>query len=292
MKNEDECTAVVLELMSLKSCSCKHLQFVVIKGQKRGSGIAQELECDLSKLDTSKLFKKSDVDIQTLEAVMKLGAKIKLKNIEKAVKHITDDKVLILESAVAACDPKLESDALTSLCTQSLSLNKPLLSSFLISQGAKPDCEIMIKAVDTKKPHEGLVSCLLSTPDGSACLLMHALVKSSLDLAQRCLEDGCRSIFGEVINLGDFLKSSKDFLCQNPNLLEKLLKMGVRPDGLSDSGRPIDIVLALPKDFQHRARLFCTLIENGADLAKTTYPRAQGTTVFHIATDMAIQLGE
>ncbi len=262
---------------------------------KRGSGVAEELGCNLSKLDTSKLFEKSDINLQTLQAAIKLGATVTFKNIEKAVKHITDDKVLVLECAVKACDPKPEDEALTSLCKQALILNKPMLSAFLMSQGANPDCESIVKAVDTKNPNEVLIACLLSTSGGCTCLLKHSLSKSSLSLAQKCLaddHDGSSSTISQEIDLGDFLKSSKDLLCQNPDLLDRLLKIGVNPDGLTDSNRPIDAVLALPKDFSQKIRLICTLIEFGANLTKATYPRGQGTTIFHIATELAIEKGK
>ena len=276
----------------MKTCSCNHLQFVIVKGRRRGSGIAQELGCNLSKLDASKLFEKSDIDLQTLQAVIKLGAIISFNSIEKAIKHITDDKRLVLESAVTACDPKLEGEALTSLCNQALNLNKPILSAFLISQGANPDSESMIRAVDTKNPSEGLVSHLLSTPDGTVCLFKHSLSKSSLTLVQKCLDGGYSSTLSQTINLGDFLKSSKDLLCQNPDLFDALLKTDVNPNGLSDSNKPIDALLALPKDLPQKIRLVSTLIEYGADLTKATYPRAQGTTIFHMATELAIQKGK
>ena len=261
---------------------------------KRGSGVAEELGCNLSTLDTSKLFEKPDINLQTLQAVIKLGATITLNDIEKAVKHITDNKVLVLESAVKTCDPKLEGEALTSLCKQALTLNKPMFAAFLISQGANPDNESIIKAVNTKNPNEGLVACLLSTPGGCTCLLKHSLSKSSLSLAQKCLDDHDNSSFtiSQEIDLGDYLKSSKDLLCQNPDLLNRLLKIGVNPNGLNDGNRPIDAVLALPKDFPQKIRLICTFIESGADLTKATYPRTQGTTIFHIATELAIEKGK
>ena len=258
---------------------------------KRGSGVAEELGCNLSKLDTSKLFEKPDINLQTLQAVIKLGAAITLNDIEKAVKHITDDKVLVLESAVIACDPKLEGEALTSLCKQALTLNKPMLSAFLISQGANPDNESIIKAIDAKNPNESLVACMLSTSDGCAWLLKHSLSKSSLTLAQKCLDDGSSPTISLEIDLGHFLKSPKDLLCQNPDLLDRLLKIGVNPDGLTDNSRPIDAILALPKDFPQKIRLICTLVESGADLSKATHPRAQGTTIFHIAAELAIEKG-
>ena len=261
---------------------------------KRGSGVAQELGCNLSKLDASKLLEKPDINLQTLQAVIKLGATITLNNIEKAIKHITDDKELVLEHAMKACDPQPEGEILTSLCKQALTLNKPMLSAFLISQGANPDSESIIKAVDTKNPNEGLISFLLSTPGGCTCLLKHSFSKLSLSLAQKCLnlQDSSSSTFSQEIDLGHFLKSSKDLLCQTPDLLDRLLKIGVNPDGLTDSNRPTDAVLALPKDFAQKARLICTLIESGADLKKATYPRSQGTTIFHIAIEMAIEKGK
>ena len=157
-----------------------------------------------------------------------------------------------------------------------------------IEQGAKPDIESMIKAVNTKRPNETLISSLISTPDGCVCLLMHAMNESALPLAQRCLQ-GCTLIFKEVINLCDFLKSSKDLLCQNPDFLEELLEVGVMADGIFVDSTPIDSVLALPKDFRHRVTLISILIEHGANLAKATYPRSHGTTIFHIATEMAIE---
>ena len=293
-KDATECTAVILDLVSMKTCSCNHLHYVIVKGIKGGSGIAQELGCNLSKLDTSKLFEKSDIDLQTLQAVIKLGATISLSDVENAVEHITDNKELVLESAMKACDPKPEGEALTSLCKQALTLKKPTLSAFLISQGANPDNESIIKAVDIKNPNDGLVSYLLSTPEGCACLFKHSLSKSSLALAQKCLDcldDGSSSTISQEINLGHFLKSSKDVLCQNPDLFDRLLKIGANPDGLTDSDRPIDAVLALPKDFPQKIRLICTLVESGADLKKATYPRTQGTTIFHIATELAIEKG-
>ena len=280
---------MVQELVSKKAYSCKDLQFLLMKTDKTGSGLALELRCDLLTVETSKLFEKSDIDVPTLENVMNLGAKIKLESVEEAIKHINDEKVPVLKFAVSACEPKLECEDLTSLCTQALYLSKPEISAWLITKGAKPDNETIIKAIDIKNPNESLVSFLLSIPDGCVCLLMHCISKSAPALAERCLQ-GCTSIFSQVINLGDFLKSSKDLLCQNPDLLEGLLKTGVNPNGLSDNNRPIDAVLALPKDFHSKARILCLLSEYGTDLTKATYPRGQGTTIFHIATEMAIEL--
>ena len=288
---QKECTMTVLELVSSNQYSCEHLQFVIMKTGKRGSGIALELKCNLSELKTSEIFKKGDVDVRTLQALIKLEATIKPKSVEKAIRHITDDKLPVLQFALSVCDPKVESEGLTSLCTQALADKKAMFSHFLISEGAMPDSENVIKALNLNNPHEGLVSFLLSTPYGHVCLIMHAIHKSALTLAEKCL-NGSTTIFPEVINLGDFLRSSKDLLCNQPDFLEKLLKIGVNPDGLHDSNRPIDAVLALPKDFQLKPRLMSTLIENGADLTKSTYPRTKGTTIFHIATEMAIDGGK
>ena len=287
-----ECTAIVRELVSMKDCSCNHLRFVIVKGAtKRGSGVALELGCNLSQLDTSKLFEKSDVDLQTLQAVVKLGGTISFTNIEKAVEHINDDKALVFEYAVSTSEPKLEIEALTSLCEQTLSLNKPKLSAFLLSRGASPDSESLIKAVNMKDPNDRFVSCLLSTPHGCSCLLEHSLSKSSLSMAQKCLDESCTPTVSQEIDLSNFLKSSKDLLCLNPDLLDRLLETGANRDGLAGT-RPIDAVLALPKDTPHKMRLLCALVESGADLARTTYPRTQGTTIFHIAVDLAIEKGK
>ena len=285
---QDECLSIILKFLDLKTCTCKHLQFMVMKNEMAGSGIALELNCNLSGVETFKLFQKSDIDLQTLEAVVKLGAKIKLKSVEEAVKHISDNKILVLRFAVSACDPKLECGALTSLCTKALSLRKPDLSAFLISEGAKPDNANIINAVDTKMPNEGLVSFLLSTSDGCSYLLLHAITTSALALAEQCLGDSAL-VCSEMIDLGKLMKSSRDLLCQNPELLENLFKAGVNPDGLSDDNRPIDAILALPKDFHQKARLLCLLAEHHADFTKATYPRSQGTTILHIATEMAIE---
>lgn len=263
-----------------------------MKTDKSGSGIAVELKCNLSELKMSKLFKKDDVDVPTLQALIKLGAVLNPKSVERAVSNITDDKLPVLQFALSVCDPKVESGTLTSLCKQALAEKKPILAHFLISEGAKPDSESIIKAIDIKNPHEDFVSYLLSTPDGCMCLLMHAIHKSELSLAEKCLLSGSTIIFPEVINLSDLLRSSKDLLCNEPVFLEKLLKIGVNPDGLCDSNRPIDAVLALPKDFQLKPRLMSILIEHGADLTKSTYPRTQRTTIFHIATEMAIDRGK
>ena len=284
----DECTAIVTKLLSIKICRSKHLQYVTMKTHMTGSGVAIDLECDLSELKMSKLLNKKGMEISTIEAAMKLGAIIKLRDVEKVVKHISDDRISILEFALTACDPNLDNDALTLLCNQALSLNKPEISAILISKGAKPDNENVIKSITSQNAHEGLVSHLLSTPDGCVCLLLQAISNSSLVLAKRCLE-GCTSIFKEVIDLGIFLKSPKDLLCQNPDFFEELLKLGANPNGLSDSNRPIDGVLALPSDFEYKSRLMCILAEHGADLTKATYPRTQGTSIFHMGTEMAFQ---
>ena len=254
-----------------------------------GSGVAIDFKCDLSELKMSELFEKKEVEVSTIEAAMKLGATIKLKDIEMAVKHISDEQTSVLEFALTACDPGVDNDipVLTLLCSQALSLNKPEISAFFISKGAKPENENVIKSITGQNAHEGLVLHLLSTPDGCVCLLMQAIYNKSLALAKRCLK-GCTSIFKEVIDLGKFLKSSKDLLCQNPDFFEELLKLGANPNGLSDSNRPIDAVLALP-DFEHKSRLICTLAEHGADLTKATHPRTQGTSIFHICTEMAFQ---
>ena len=114
---------------------------------------------------------------------------------------------------------------------------------------------------------------------------------SALTLAKRCLE-GCTLIFKEVIDLANFLKSPNDLLCQNPDFFEELLKLGVNPNGLSDGNRPIDATLALPPNFEHKSKLICTLAEHGADFTKATCPRTQGTSIFHIGTEMAIQLSK
>lgn len=262
-----------------------------MKTDMTGSGVAIDLKCDLSEMKISKLFDKKDIEIPTIEAAMKLGATIKLRNVEKIIKRISDDQISILEFVLTACDPSPDKDALTSLCNQALSLNKPEISALLISKGAKPDNEGVIRFINNQKPNESLVSYLLSTPDGCVCLLMLAICSSSLPLATRCL-DGCTSIFKEVIELGNFLKSSKDFLCQNPDFFEELLKFGVNPNGLSDDNRPIDAVLALPSDFEYKSRLICILAEHGADFTKATYPRIQGKSIFHIATEMASQLSK
>ena len=74
-----------------------------MKTHLTGSGVAIDLECDLSELKISKLFNKKGIEISTIEAAMKLGATIKLRDVEKAVKHISDDQISIQSTIVFPC---------------------------------------------------------------------------------------------------------------------------------------------------------------------------------------------
>ena len=294
VETKEDCTDLVLKLIALHNSRCKHLDYLIRETTTKGSGYAVRLACDLSQVKCLDVLRKPDINATTFEAVLKLGVSVNKSDIENAIEHINESKLsVVLELMISACNPPLNNE-LTTLCCSALSAKRFNIAACLISHGAKPQSSEVFKVLDWKNLNKKLVTYVISTPCGSAQMVKKAVGNPSYTkVVYKCIEGEFGSLNTELIDLSELLSSNS--FQNNPDLLEKLLSIGVNPNGLPDSRnpKPLDIVLAMPRNStKEKIEFVCALSKNGASLKHATYPKTQGTTIVHMATDMALETGK
>ena len=279
------------KLICKPDTKCKHLKFLLIYAPRvPGSGFASQVAVDLSDVNCSPLFNKSDFDVETMKAVLSLGATITPRDIKKAVGIFSERYLEVLKCSTSAC--RLQQSDLDSLCEIALAAKKPQFVAHFLSCGAKPDLAEVRKVLNWKDT-DNLESLFLYVAEQSESerskLVVQAIKHNCYSLASKLLSAG--AVACDQIDLGKLIASTS--LASNPKMFQQLLEAGISPNGTSGGTVPLDAVLSLKRyATERKVTLICSLVEKGANLEYVSTPRQEGTTIIHKMTDYALETGE
>ena len=267
---------------------CKHLSYV--------NEIASKLSCDLSDFSWKLLLKKEDLDHETMQVIVSLGAVISIKVVKSIIKEVDAHKVSLLKLAIEKCSPALSAEDINSLGEEALRRNKIRFFMEFYSHGATADGALIVNKMtvhDLIDPE--ITSHLKSTSEGCVNLFNKAVEMGKLEVAEDFLRESkdTRSQINLCLILHSLIKRSKDERWKYISFIEKLLtEFQINPDSIDDAECPLDIVLKLSKDYwREKVQLLSLLINHGASIAHCTFPRQNQTTLLHIATNFAIESG-
>lgn len=280
------------KLICKSDTKCEHLKFLLIYAPRvPGSGFASQVTVDLSDVNCSPLFNKSDLDAETMKAVLSLGATITPRDIKKAVSIFSESYLEVLKCSTSAC--RLEPSDLDSLYEKALAAKKPQFATHFLSCGAKPDLAEVKKVLNWKDTDncEGLFLYVAEESESERSdLVVQAIKHNCYNLASKLLSAG--AVACDQIDLAKLIASTS--LASNPEMFQQLLEAGVSPNGTSSGTTvPLDAVLSLKRyATERKVTLICSLVEKGANLEFVSIPRQEGTTIIHKMTDYALETGE
>ena len=302
---------------------CKHINYLVVKSAMPGSGVAASLACNLSVTSWKNLLRKEDLDMETLQAIVSLKGVISAQDV---VSIAPDKDMALLQFAIKNSTPKFNDSCLTKLAEEAIKLKKSSFaqvildylspegdSDKLIQQALKykdiifiekfvscRDAEINPASIvnilsKSDLTNKGLISYVMSTPEGQKSLFLKAVELFEFKLAEQCLKgvnDNAKKI--DLSNILKFLnQGNKDSRQELYSFTKRLLKLKCDPNGLEGGVCPLDVILGLSKEFQSEKTCFLVLLlQHGATIAQCTYQRKNGTTLIHVATQFAIETGE
>ena len=287
-----ELANLLRKLICKSDTKCEHLKFLLINAPKvPGSGFASQVAVDLSDVSCSPLLDKSDLDVETLKAVLSLGTTIAPRDIEKVVCVLSESNLEVLKCSTSAC--RLQQTDLNSLCRIALAAKKLQFASHFILCGAKPNLAEVKKILNWKETDncEGLFLYIAEQSESERSnLVVQAIKHNCYNLASMLLSAG--AVACDQIDLGKLIASTS--LPSNPEIFQQLLEAGISPNGTSNATTtPLDAVLSLKRyATERKVPLICSLVEKGANLEYVSTPRQEGTTMIHKLTEIALETGE
>lgn len=103
--NQEECIELLQFMLfydePVLTWQCIDVEYLIIDNQMPGSGLVTALSCDLSALKWDLLFKRIDLNLQLIEAIVVLGRKIVYKDIEIIIENVSEKNIAILTFALS-----------------------------------------------------------------------------------------------------------------------------------------------------------------------------------------------
>ena len=282
------CTKLSEELLAREETTALHLKFLVVKDPKiKGSGMASSLSCDLSGISCSDIFRKPDLELDTLQSFLKLGVTLEFKDIERVVDTLPDSKVDIISILLKACTStkaQLVSLGKTCLLAKKFRFAEQVCFSYTAGSSSSRD---QIENFDKELLHN---IAEMSSDTEITQLIYDAINEDKPDMARALLSAG--RIQADQIDLASLIQSG--ILVSFPQLLSELLSAGVSPNG--GEIQPLDAVLSLQCYTNDRKAVVATFISalcSNAELNVNSIcvPKKENTTLVHIATQLAIETG-
>ena len=221
------------------------------------------------------------------------------------VEHIPtvadEDLHKIIVKALAQGKLKFINEVLKSLFYSKFNLNA-LISGILTNQkfnlilelisfGVEVRANDIVKALrkgDIQSERE-IISYLKSTSEGCSQLFFKALNYSEFDFAASLLngDDNTLSISLSAVLKFSTHEAKKCYV----TFIKTLLDRGMDPNG-GDESNTLDIVLDFSRDRKNeQIQLLTLLLQYNAAIEQCTYQRKHQTTLLHIATQFATDLG-
>ena len=308
--------------------SCKHVDFLVRKGELPGSGVAITLSCDLSDFFWEYLLRKHDLSHATVEAIISLQGKFSLKDIEyiMELEKINGAIAPVLQLAMKECSPSIGKKCWNHLFNQALKYKKLWfveellkyspsfvtehsikqclkLKNFdiiveMIAKGVQIEPALIIDEMsksDITSTESKILSHLKSTLEGQVQLFFKAVIFCEFKLAETWFNEEVKkhvSLTSVLLKLSFRGNERERNRCIS--FIKGLLESGIDPNN-KRSGEmcPLDVVLEFRKSYQaEKIEMLTLLIEYGAAIECCTYQKKNQTTLLHFATQLAIESGE
>lgn len=327
------CTNCAKLIVFLANCDLpwksRLIHFLVVKSDLPGSGVAAVLSCDLSGFSWDTLFMKGHegLNMESVKAIVSLKGAFVSKNLFALVRHVDDCNVTLLQFALNHSKPTL--DDLIKLHEVAEQCNKHTFAAKvaeyslsardfnrLIQLALKVECFNFVEALfmqkadldpvfivnslkkDDLNTQSGLVSHIMSLPEGRTQLFFKAIQCFEFKLAQDCLKPPLGEVIKAKIDLNSVFskfsmkQATKDKRQQFISLIKDLLDLGIDSNGQDGHVIPLDMILRLPNDYHtEKLELLVLLLQHGADIARSTYETTMETTLIHFATKLAIDSG-
>lgn len=303
------------------------IRYLVVKSDMPGSGVAVTLCCDLSRFSWNDLLQKQEIDLEMVQAIVSLKGPVTLQDIFTIVHVIDSKKFTILNFTISHCTQQLKDHDLIHLYKFAIkwkkdkfaeeimdySLTTRDVNKLILVATAESGYGFVEKLLELKqksvnptllvdelpitaiKLSRNLISCVLSTPEGRAQLLLKAIQYHEFQLAEDCLKiprDKTKLDLSHVLQEFHMNQVTRDRRQQFLSFIKKLLDMGIDSNGQDSKLCPLDIVLKLSNEYHNeKMELMISLLEHGADIGRCTYEKEKQTTLIHAATKLAIDSG-
>jgi hypothetical protein len=313
--NDSECTELIRFIAHSKESLCKHIHFLLVKSDMPGSGTAVTLSCDLSTVSWTNLLLKSDLNLESVQAITALKGKVSPHDV--VCHRGEDNSTPILYAALKSST--LSQYYMIEVCEQAMKLKKKgfaekiidyslstpgkfwlldIIEKFLSGETKfNVNFTLLVSKMRKQDIHSrgNLNSIIMSSVEGCVQLFIKAIENFEFQVAYNCLEANIEALKANI-DLCSLLKinrGNKDSRLQHLQFIERLLKLGFDPNGQTNSTCPLDVVLELSRDYQdEKEMLLLLLLQNGTDIKHCTFPRTKGTTLIHETMQFAIESGK
>ena len=319
--NSDECTKLI---KFITSCihptenfllKCQIIEFLVVKSEVPGSGVASTLSCDLSSFSWGNLFQETGLSLVTVQAIVSLKGIISSEDIHSIVQYVSNEDILVF--ATKKCTPKLNDSDYIKIYELALKLNMLKVVEELVDQLSTRDSTKLVQKCKTWDLIEDVVTKgVIINPATIVNKMSKADIQARTSLISyiKSTPEGCKELFLKAVEYSEFQwaediakaphtasKISISHLIKFPSqantkekeqrilLFKKLLDFRYDPNGLEGEPCPLDVVLELPEEYwNEKLKLLMVLLQHGAAIEHCTYERKNGATLIHLATKFAI----
>ena len=290
------CVKLIKKLLTKEESTALQLKFLLVKiPDCEESGLASSLSgCNLSSISCSLVLKKAGLDAATLQSFLNLGASLTFEDIREAIVNVPDSEVELITVLIDTSTARSLHVQLDVLYMISLHIKKYMFAKQLILKGAIAGSNEARKAIDWESISEELLLLIASRSSASerAELLCETINNDHPNIAEKILS--ISPIKFDHIDLASLIQSPSATLVSSPQLLKELIDAGISPNGREI--QPLDAVLRLPRLSRDGKVTVATLISilcssEEINLECICVPLENGTTLVHIATELAIETG-
>lgn len=305
------------------------LRYLVLKSDMPGSGVAATLCCNLSTFPWNNLLQKQEIDLEMVQAVVSLKGVVTLQDIFNVIHFIDSKKFTILNFTISHCSQKLDDCDLIELYKfankrkkskfaeeiMDYSLSTRDVNKLIVVATTNLGYDFIEKILELKqksvnptvlvnelpltaiKLSSSLISCIHSTPESRAQLLLKAIQHFEFQMAEDCLKWPLDTTIRSKIDVSHVLQfqmnqASRDKRQHFVSFVKKLLDTGIDPNGQDGEICPLDLVLKQSNEYHsEKMELLISLLEHGAAISHCMYEKTKETTLIHVATKLAIDSG-
>ena len=268
----------LIEKMPTSRVKMEHLEFVIFK--------LQSTKFDASEVEFTKLVERDAIHDDFLNKMLRLGMKIKDKDIKDLIHILPDGKAIkVLEFAIAHCPPSGLPAALLLAAKAAVKSNKLQFLVYLVDRGATPSVGDIIDIVNWSKPHQGLLKYIAThgSQEEISPLVYNALSQKQFKTLCTLIQLGGANVAKHV----SIVPMDVTDMTGNMALLEELAKQGVNLGRVEVVAKVLKVEPVTTKVVD----LLCFLLKQGARCSYLRQCRFQNSTPLHAATELALESG-
>ena len=300
MLSSSECADVIKFMAtSYVQVGCfkrEHCNYLILKSESPGSGVAQTLSCNLNGFNWKFLIQKDCLQCDTIQVIISLKGLPTIPDIHCVIEH--SENISILELLLKNCTPEPDKKAVKSIIKQCLKYKRVEFYDCILNKFPSFACgdrnEPIIKLLEREHKllnDKNIVSYLKSTPEGCTELFYKAVNYSEYKFAESLLVGDGNT---PKISLSAVLSRCHIKECHGSkevylSFIKWLLdKGGIGPNAREGEKCPLDIVLELAQKYQQeQIELLMILLGSDAEIEQCTYK----ATLIHRATCLAVESG-